>query len=459
MSLQDQIFANRLAIFRHSFRNLAMASAAASGVSIAALSGCASSHDASPDMYVRADMSAPDQSLPDQGPEVWWPTCLDDGSVELSTDPLAPGIDGAQILAWADDWQTFPRVAFTLGDFCGPVAIDACRMETQTAFWGGTALPAALVRRGSTFETVTIDAALRAGVDTPELAAIHALVGTSYLVSCDVPGMGAPTGVRPTDDGYVVEGLAQRCIDGLYRGVVRVAPDGQTTIMSETRAGDWLNCAAVGRLTAGTNAPRRPEHGDEVGRYFAQVAGLEAAAVHAFERLANELTSHGAPEHLVALSRRSADDERRHTHSMAALARRYGVGPSTSETVPGAPRPLFAITLENAVEGCVRETYGAVVAHHQAQTARDPVVAAAMHQVAEDETRHAALSWSIAEWALPKLTADEQRRVRQAQRAAIAELREHTKRPEPAALVEQAGLPSVEAAAHILGGLTEGVWA
>jgi hypothetical protein len=44
------------------------------------------------------------------------------------------------------------------------------------------------------------------------------------------------------------------------------------------------------------------------------------------------------------------------------------------------------------------ETYGASLAHHQALCARDPQVRAVMTAIAEDETRHAALSWQVAHW-------------------------------------------------------------
>jgi hypothetical protein len=104
---------------------------------------------------------------------------------------------------------------------------------------------------------------------------------------------------------------------------------------------------------------------------------------------------------------------------MGALAERFAVKPAVHEAQQFALRGLFEVALENAVEGCVRETYGAVVGHHQARHAQDPVVRAGMAQVAEDETRHAALSWAVAEWALPQLTDAQRDEIRAAQRAAI----------------------------------------
>jgi hypothetical protein len=117
------------------------------------------------------------------------------------------------------------------------------------------------------------------------------------------------------------------------------------------------------------------------------------------------------------------------------------------------------VALENAVEGCVRETYGAVVGHHQAQRAQDPVVRAAMAQVAEDETRHAALSWAVAEWALPRLSEAQRMAIRAAQRGAIDALTRSVSIPESDALVQDAGLPAPRAALVMLQALGQQVWA
>jgi hypothetical protein len=104
------------------------------------------------------------------------------------------------------------------------------------------------------------------------------------------------------------------------------------------------------------------------------------------------------------------------------------------------------MAIENAVEGCVRETFGALVAHWQARHARDPDVARVMRVVARDETRHAALAWAIAEWAAGRDARERERaRVREgaatAMRRAAAELaREIVRAPAPA-LVHDAGVP------------------
>jgi rubrerythrin len=127
---------------------------------------------------------------------------------------------------------------------------------------------------------------------------------------------------------------------------------------------------------------------------------------------------------------------------MSRLARRHGaVRGRVTVTPPRRARSLEAFAIENAVEGCVRESFGALVAAHQASRAPDPELARAMRRIAEDETRHAALAWSIARWVHPRLSASERARVRRATQGALAALRcevESTSRELASAL----GLPA-----------------
>lgn len=121
------------------------------------------------------------------------------------------------------------------------------------------------------------------------------------------------------------------------------------------------------------------------------------ASVPAFEMLAEELAQ-GAPKNLVQRCLAAADDERRHAVSMGALARRFGSVPGGFSVLSSARQSAREIALHNAVEGCVREAYGALLATWQADHAQDPVVRATMRNIAADETRHAELSFDIARW-------------------------------------------------------------
>jgi hypothetical protein len=140
------------------------------------------------------------------------------------------------------------------------------------------------------------------------------------------------------------------------------------------------------------------ESASDVGIYLADCARLEAAAVFAFELLARELGAYGAPASIVQRCLSAAADERRHTELMLAAARRYGV---EAELPAAHERPLPSLAelaRENTVEGCVRETWGALAAALQARTAQDPELAALYACIAPDELAHAELSWDIQDW-------------------------------------------------------------
>jgi hypothetical protein len=58
----------------------------------------------------------------------------------------------------------------------------------------------------------------------------------------------------------------------------------------------------------------------------------------------------------------------------------------------------------------------------EAQKARDPALGRAMQSIAADECRHAELAWAVHAWAAPRLSIDEQRRVKEAMSDAVAEI-------------------------------------
>jgi hypothetical protein len=104
-------------------------------------------------------------------------------------------------------------------------------------------------------------------------------------------------------------------------------------------------------------------------------------------------------------------------------------------------RSLEAFAIENAVEGCVRECYGALVATRQAAHARDPGLAQASARIARDETRHAALAWRVARWVTPQLDPAARGRVARAARGAVAMLRCEAAAL-PVDLANELGLPT-----------------
>jgi hypothetical protein len=175
-------------------------------------------------------------------------------------------------------------------------------------------------------------------------------------------------------------------------------------------------CSAAGRRPAGLALPSLE------GDWLAQMAHLEAASVPAFTQLERELAAHGAPERLQAAARRARLDEVRHAAAIGALARAAGSRPLPLDVCATPIRPLAHLALENAVEGCVRETAGAVLAAAQAQRLVDRAQAELFAGIAVDERRHADLAWAVDAWALPRLDPADVKLIERARQVALQEL-------------------------------------
>ena len=174
-----------------------------------------------------------------------------------------------------------------------------------------------------------------------------------------------------------------------------------------------------GRRPRGLVRPPALRAPTALGAYFARMAYDEAASVHAFRRLRDDLARHDAPDALVLAAARSARDEERHARVMARYARGQGATVDAPRVRRGKPRSLEAVARENAVEGCVHETFGALLLHWQAAHARDASVRRTFARIAADETRHAALAWAVARWAEGRLDAAGRARVAAARARAL----------------------------------------
>ena len=215
-------------------------------------------------------------------------------------------------------------------------------------------------------------------------------------------------------------------------------------------------CGAIGRRPAGFVGEGCREQ--SLGAELANMALLEAVSVHAFRDLRRELAGHGAPRSLLRRLSRAGRDEIRHARRMRALARRFG-GQIARVPRPEAPaRSLEAIALENMVEGCVRETFGALVAHYQSENASDPELRGALARIARDETQHAALSFALHAWLERRLDRSARERVKAAQKAAAERL--YAELAVPTANDERgsAGFPSPEAARALFRSALPALW-
>ncbi len=195
-----------------------------------------------------------------------------------------------------------------------------------------------------------------------------------------------------------------------------------------------------------------------VGTFFARQFQLEAASVPAFQVLREELTDFGAPAALRHAATAAARDEVRHARALSMLARRYGVQARAPRVGVAPPRELGDFAVHNAIEGCVRETYGAVLALVQARASQDPTVRAAMQRIATDEIRHAGLAFSIDAWASKRLSLTARARIAAARAASIDELEGQSRDGWTPALGAAAGLPDPGIARSLLAELRETVW-
>jgi hypothetical protein len=212
-----------------------------------------------------------------------------------------------------------------------------------------------------------------------------------------------------------------------------------------------------GRRPAGLRVARATA-GAALGQHFARLAHLEAASIDAFVRLADELRAHDAPARLRDAALRSAEDERSHAAVTGRLARRFGGEVRPVVIDPIAARTLEEIARENAIEGCVRETFGAAVATWQAHAAGDLRIRAAMRRIAVDETRHAELAFAVARWAEPRLDRAARRRVREARANAAHELARGVDREVSPALITRAGLPPRAIATRLVAQMSAELW-
>lgn len=279
---------------------------------------------------------------------------------------------------------------------------------------------------------------------------------------------GGATDGGATDGGATDGGMVGRALTP--EQCARFCRDSYSCRLEASDGGDLsvrcvTTCYAVGCGRRPAELPALAESGDaedldaQLRHYFEQAAYLEAASVHAFRRLGTELVAHSAPQELVQAAARAVEDEVRHTRIMTWLARRHGGKLQRPPRGPRHVRLLGELALENAVEGCVRETYGALVAWVQACAAADPQVAQAFRRIAVEETDHAHLAFAIAEWAHGRLTASELRLLKDAQREAIAALRTEVQREPPPGLAHLIGLPAQAVAEGLLHEAERTLWA
>jgi len=290
------------------------------------------------------------------------------------------------------------------------------------------------------------------------LGAIDALGDAQlWVASQDYSLLCGASGARAVADGSEVLAFTYEGCDGRTRSLLHVGTDGALSTLDRFVERAPTPGCVVGRRPEGL----RQSAGDlraSLGAFFAHSAALEAASVPAFLRLSRELERHGAPRALTLRAVAAARDEVRHARAVGELARAFGAERAPWSLAPGSLRELEAVALENAIEGCVRETYGALVAQYQQRYARDARIAGVYRPIAADEARHAELSWAVACWAEPRLPAAARRRVQAARAAAASELVGQVRSTAAAEHDGVAGLPSPELGWALASQLERALW-
>jgi hypothetical protein len=258
-------------------------------------------------------------------------------------------------------------------------------------------------------------------IDTPDEALL--LVDQLKIpLGCAQADMSEGTLVSLRDTGYrVTTRTPDLCGNERTAYTVDVGNDGTVNIVEQKSIGS--SACAIGRRPPNLLArARQRDQASRLARYFARVARLEAASVDAFEQLAEELRVLAAPRVLREAARRAAEDEVRHARDTARLAERFGARAELPRLSRRRLRSRAEVALDNALEGCVHETYSAYLATAQARLATGTELSAPLERIAEDETAHAALAWQIASWLEPTLDPRVRRRIDALRTRAIAQL-------------------------------------
>jgi hypothetical protein len=219
----------------------------------------------------------------------------------------------------------------------------------------------------------------------------------------------------------------------------------------------YVSCGAgcIGRLHDTARAPTCASLRTGAAEYLARAAALEAASVEAFERVGEDLEHFGAPRDLIDAAKRAATEETEHARLVSDLARSFGGSPASPPPPTRAAHDRRAFAIENAVEGCVRETFGAALAAWQARHATDARTRETMARIATDEASHADLGWRIDAWLATTLGEEDRRAVALARTRAAQSL---VASAEDVDAIPEIGLPGPDAVRALVRALDRTIW-
>ena len=180
---------------------------------------------------------------------------------------------------------------------------------------------------------------------------------------------------------------------------------------------------------------------DSVGSWCARAAHNETVSVASFAKLHRSLSQLGAPQSLLTKCLSAASDEIRHARQMVQLAKQHQAPLPALQFGDSQPCRV-ELAIDNVVEGCVKETFAALIALHQAKHAQNNEIRQAMKTIAQDELQHAQLAMDIHEWLLAQLTETEKAQVAEAKLQALTELEASWKNRFPNDIDSDLGRPN-----------------
>lgn len=406
------------------------------------------------------------------------PVCAGDKWKALDGLEPAEAIDYATLRIACDYNRGGPASErASMGTACATASGASCQSELETLLTLDTLSPGELsgtVGRCQQFVVTTAGDRVTRYVTRKELLEFLGSINTpqevllllaydGYTITCGdassttPPELDAPE-VAPSGDGFeaTVGSVVDECPVTYAQVELRVSPDG--TVKELSREALPPSNACAGRRPEGWLGIGARTASSAIADHFTRMAELEAASVIAFEVLARELEHHDAPQALIVRARAARSDEVRHAERTRALAARFGARVCEPEVAARPLRGLEALALDNAIEGCVRETYGAAVGCYQARTASDPEIAALMAELSRDELQHALLALDIDAWLQARLCDAARERVAAARETAVAQLSLELGAEPDGPLQTLAGLPSACAAQRIHAALQAELW-
>lgn len=381
---------------------------------------------------------------------IWNPTT--DLQVSPSTDYVAyfDSKDGPPLSSGT------PCAMATAKDACLAMVIGA-ESRTDIECSPGGCPRFVVATRGNEVVTIRTAAELLSflgTIETPKQAAFLSHM-SGYGIGCEDSKFGA---VAVVPGGFQIQTTrtVSQCPIQTTDVLLFVASTGKLQELKESLQPATGLCA--GRRSDATAFAAPGNEPNDLRRFLTLSAELEAASVPAFGKLARELRALNAPETLIQDALTAARDEVRHARTMGAIAAKHGATIAATRTTKSSRQSLFELAIENAVEGCVRETFGALVAAYQAQTAADKEICAAMTTIADDETRHAALAWRISAWAETQLSETECAQIAAAQSFAVAALRAELAGSFSEDVYNEAGWPRPAQAQKMVDALVANLW-